>query len=401
LIGSEAAVLGGPRQGSQLAMIGASGLIVAAVLISVAMPLRSLPFGSLDDDGTYHWGPFSTTDHSFVATWAAWNNEGYEAKIGDETGGGWDEYRGIIETMTAVGAERGCGRAMWEADNDLDRYGSPMALALLPYWTNGCIASMEGLYFESSATTPFHFVNQVELSESPAPALRGIEYGGFDISSGLDHLRLFGVDYYLAQSPTAVTAARAEPGLVEVETAEPWVVFEVDGSTLVEGVGYQPVVVEGVGDGEEWRDLALLPYLGVTDHRALIAADGPDEWTRVGKDAVEVGVGAIATESVVVSDIDMGTDSLSFDVDRLGVPVLVKVSWFPSWQARGADGPYRVAPNLMVVIPTSERVELRFVDRPIDIAARITTAVGLAALVLLRRRPIELTPLDRPTCLES
>ncbi|MDH3754983.1 MAG: 6-pyruvoyl-tetrahydropterin synthase-related protein, partial [Acidimicrobiia bacterium] len=49
LIGSEAAILGGPRQGSQLAMIGASGLIVAAVLISVAMPLRSLPFGSLDD----------------------------------------------------------------------------------------------------------------------------------------------------------------------------------------------------------------------------------------------------------------------------------------------------------------------------------------------------------------
>ena len=44
-----------------------------------------------------------------------------------------------------------------------------MALMLLPYWTDGCIGSMEGLYFESSATTPYHFLNQSELSEAPVP----------------------------------------------------------------------------------------------------------------------------------------------------------------------------------------------------------------------------------------
>ena len=35
---------------------------------------------------------------------------------------------------------------------------------LLPFWTDGCIGSMEGLYFEASATTPFHFLNEAELS---------------------------------------------------------------------------------------------------------------------------------------------------------------------------------------------------------------------------------------------
>ena len=39
-----------------------------------------------------------------------------------------------------------------------------MALMLLPHWTDGCIGSMEGLFFEASATTPFHFLTQVELS---------------------------------------------------------------------------------------------------------------------------------------------------------------------------------------------------------------------------------------------
>ena len=30
-------------------------------------------------------------------------------------------------------------------------YGTPMALMLLPFWTDGCIGSMEGLFFEASA----------------------------------------------------------------------------------------------------------------------------------------------------------------------------------------------------------------------------------------------------------
>ena len=41
---------------------------------------------------------------------------------------------------------------------------------LLPYWTNGCIDSMEGLLFESSTTTPYHFINQAELSAAPSRA---------------------------------------------------------------------------------------------------------------------------------------------------------------------------------------------------------------------------------------
>ena len=50
-----------------------------------------------------------------------------------------------------------------------------------------------------------------------------------------------------------------------------------------------------------------------------------------------------------------GDDRVSFTVDKIGVPVLVKVSYFPNWEASGARGPWRVAPNLMVVIPTSTR----------------------------------------------
>jgi hypothetical protein len=70
---------------------------------------------------------------------------------------------------------------MWEYEGDLQRFGTPMALMLLPYFTDGCIGSMEGLYFEASSTTPFHFLNQSALSEAavagPArPALHAVRH---------------------------------------------------------------------------------------------------------------------------------------------------------------------------------------------------------------------------------
>ena len=47
--------------------------------------------------------------------------------------------------------EHGCGRALWENNGDNGKYGTTMALMLLPHWTDGCIASMEGLFFEARA----------------------------------------------------------------------------------------------------------------------------------------------------------------------------------------------------------------------------------------------------------
>ncbi|HVB19175.1 MAG TPA: hypothetical protein VNE22_02715, partial [Acidimicrobiales bacterium] len=49
-----------------------------------------------------------------------------------------------------------------------------------------------------------------------------------------------------------------------------------------------------------------------------------------------------------------------FHVSRVGVPVLVKISYFPRWHATGASGPYRVSPNLMVVVPNEKNVTLTY-----------------------------------------
>src|SRR5690606_6961869 len=85
------------------------------------------------------------------------------------------EYRAIMTTMQEVGEDEGCGRALWEYDEDLNRYGTPMAMMLLPHWTDGCIGSMEGLYFESSGTTPFHCLTAAETAKAPSNPVRSFE----------------------------------------------------------------------------------------------------------------------------------------------------------------------------------------------------------------------------------
>jgi hypothetical protein len=77
---------------------------------------------------------------------------------------------------------------------------------------------------------------------------------------------------------------------------------------------------------------------------------------------------------------------VSFTVDKIGVPVLVRVSYFPNWKVEGAKGPYRVAPNMMLVIPTSNDVTLHYGSTSLDYLAYLLTLIGIGVLVQRRRR---------------
>jgi hypothetical protein len=91
-----------------------------------------------------------------------------------------------------------------------------------------------------------------------------------------------------------------------------------------------------------------------------------------------------------VSDVTQTTDSISFHVSRTDTPVLVKTSYFPDWQASGAEGPFRVTPNLMVVVPTGHTVTLTYGTATIGKVGEVATLAGVvflvAAYVVGRRR---------------
>ena len=324
-----------------------------------------------------------------VTSWAQWNYSGYQGKAA------WPEYHGLMTTMARVAGRYGCGRAMWEYAPSESRFGTTMALMLLPYWTNNCVDSMEGLFFESSATTPYHFLDQAALSSQPSDPQVGLPYGPLDVPLGVTHLQQLGVRYYIAFSPLAVTEANGDPQLQFVAQTRAWPapgvrwrIYLVRHSPMVAGLVHTPVVVAGIGGRTAWLAANVRWWTTPNDWSVEATAAGPASWPHVASLSQLPATAALPHEQV--TNVRVGLQSLSFHVSRIGVPTLVKVSYYPRWHAQGAEGPYRASPNLMIVVPTSHEVTLVYgttsANRIGALVSEVTVALGIVVAFFAWRR---------------
>ena len=380
------------------------------VLVAIGFRFQELPFGStqVNSAGQYEyvWGPLRTksSNDGFVDGWARWNFTGYEGK------NAYGEYYGVVQTMKQLGADstQGCGRALWENNGELNKYGTTMGLMLLPFWTDGCISSMEGLFFEAAGSTPYHFITAAAMSKQSSNPVRELRYDNNDAALGVRYMQELGVKYFMGFTPEAIAQASQQEGLTEVARSGPWVVYRVANSDVVTPLAVQPVVanISSSNPRERWLEVGTSWFQHPEVWTTPIADNGPSEWQRVDVvvdesqregepnsnnrrvDVVKpaVALTPVPLDPVVVSNVDIGEESVKFSVDKIGVPVLVRVSYFPNWKVDGAKGPYRVAPNMMVVIPTSTNVSMHFGWNLRDYVAYLLSFAGIAWIVVTRRR---------------
>ena len=380
------------------------------VLAAIGFRFQELPFGltQVNSAGQYEyvWGPLRTksTNDGFVDGWARWNFTGYEGK------NAYGEYYGIVQTMKQLGEDstQGCGRALWENSGELNKYGTTMSLMLLPFWTDGCISSMEGLFFEAAGSTPYHFITAAAMSKQSSNPVRELRYDNNDATLGVRYMQELGVKYFMGFTPEAIAQASQQEGLTEVARSGPWVVYRVANSDVVTPLATQPVVanISSSNPRERWLEVGTSWFQHPETWTTPIADDGPSEWQRIdvvvdeskregepnsNNRRVDVvnpatALTPVPLEPVVISNVNIGEESVRFSVDKIGVPVLVRVSYFPNWKVDGATGPYRVAPNMMVVIPTSTTVNMHYGWNMIDYVAYLLSFAGIAWIVVTRRR---------------
>jgi len=319
--------------------------------------------------------------------WASWNYSGYESKAAYAFGEDgkkilqtdyWAEYSGLMVTLDSLPK----GRVMWEANSDLNRYGTPMALMLTGYWAEGH-PSMEGLLFESSLTTPFHFINASEVSQRPSNPIPGLPYSGMNFERAVKHLAVYDVEYYVSFTESATQAAH-EFGLDVAAVSEPFTVFRLPAASLVDIASFEPAVWDG---DASFVDAAIKWYDDIEGLDRWFVEDGPAAWRRI--DNVSLRSREAIRTSGVVTDIVLEDHRISFSTTAVGVPHLVKVSWFPNWTATGADGPYRAAPSLMIVVPTQQDVVIDFKERLPETAGKVisvATILGLGTMTFIRRK---------------
>ena len=331
----------------------------------------------------------ATAGVTFVDGWSKWNYEGYERKEP------WPEYEALMAELDALPD----GRVQWESNSDLNKYGTPMSPMLIPYWTEGSQQSMEGLYFESSLTTPFHFINHSEMSQSPSNPIPGLRYHTFDMERGVKHMDVYGVDYYVSFTPEAASKAAQTEGFTEIAVTEPFHIFRLPEAELVVPATHQPAVYEVaqrgilgsiVGsetvtgpDGEvlpSFHDMSLDWYEDIDNMYRWVVADGPAEWPRITSLDERPDV-ALDVPAEAVSDIEVDNHRISFTTEAVGLPHMIKVSYFPNWTATGAQGPWRAAPSLMVVVPTQNEVVIEFVDTGPETVGKLLTLAGTVGLL--------------------
>lgn len=391
---------------------GFAGVSAAGVLVVLGFMFQALPFDgyttAADGSSLYSWGPIIATSTNADAQgdgWARYNFTGYEGR--DQY---YTEYHQVVSSMDRIGADEalGCGRALWENNGDNGQYGTTMALMLLPFWTDGCIGSMEGLFFEASGTTPYHFLTTAAMSKQSSNPVRELRYVDNDANVGVRHLQDLGVRYVMVRTDEAKVEAANQAELTFITSSAPWDIYLVADSDIVVPLATQPVVVNGrSGDGRERNlELGTSWFQHPEEWAAIPADDGPEEWQRI---SVQVDLArregvpgepgrrvdivvpvepieSVALPDVAVSNVEIEQESLSFDVDQIGVPVMVRLSYFPNWTASGAEGPFRAGPNMMVVVPTDTHVELGYGRTMADWLTILATLFGVGLCVFWRRR---------------
>jgi hypothetical protein len=444
------------RPGSGRAPIYGALSASALVFVGVGLPLNLVPNGlpipkvSKGLLGVQY--ARDTNDSNFSPGWALYNYRGYQGAPG------WNEYKALMDKAVDVGRGNGCGRVLYEyEDAKLGSFGTTLSPMLLPYWTKGCLQSFEGVYFESSATMPWHWMTAAlvttpltnnadgsKLYSGPSNPQRNIPYPTYDLVRGVEKMKASGVRYYLSITAASRAASDSMPDKLRkvgevgkcpspTFTPDPikdatscFTFYEVIGSQLVSSLTELPQVVKGIDQDQYggWLDVETEWYNNPTAFPETIAWSGPKDWNRFtakvdkpkvspGKDANgrdrkpepvrTFGTGVTTSniaaakpvEPVTVSNISLNNTDLRFTVDRVGVPVLVKVSYFPNWSVSGAKGPYRVMPNFMVVIPTSKNVHLHYGYSGADALGYTASFAGVAMLGLLhrtRRRPLLTKP---------
>ena len=203
--------------------------------------------------------------------------------------------------------------------------------------------------------------------------------------------------------------ADARGDLELVRTSGPWNIYRVADSDVVVPLKVQPVVVTKRSGDQRERNLELGTswFQHPEEWAAIPADDGPAEWQRIDV-AVDysrqIGTAPMAPgrkvdivvpddsiepvelPDITISNYHMGDQDISFDVSQIGVPVLVKVSYFPNWEVDGADGPYRIAPNFMVVVPRSTHVRLHYEASTSDHLFYVLTLLGFLLMGFWRWR---------------
>ena len=285
---------------------------------------------------------------SYLPHWLNWNFSGYESK------NNWTDITTLYEGLDTLEP----GRIMWEPNSDLNKYGTPMVLMTIPMFTDH--QSVEGLYFDSSITTPFHFLTVSGLAERPSNPVGGLTYINGEFDKGFRLMEELGVDYFIAYTSSIKDKANANENFNFLFSNDVFNVYSMntDKVELVEDNLYifeSPDFYERIknavlreGSEQSFFEAAYKSFKDESNYKII------ENYDKSFADS------STKNTELLISDLSIQNNLISFKTNKPNQLHLIKVSYFPNWKIENGLGPFRISPSFMAVIPNNESVEIKF-----------------------------------------
>ncbi|HDH28958.1 MAG TPA: hypothetical protein ENH13_07475 [Euryarchaeota archaeon] len=313
---------------------------------------------------------------TFIPNWIDWNYEGFEGKAV------WPAFNGVNQYLAGG---PGDPRVVYEHSQLHNSAGSSRAFESLPLFSGR--DTLEGLYMQSTVSSPFIFYIQSEISQVTSCPFPQWPCTRFNPSDAARHLEIFNVGEVIARTDATKVALINHPGYEFEKEIGPYTVFRLTGNkgSYVEVPKYEPVLFET----ERWKESAYLWFINLSllDVPLVFTDDAsdPGPFKLVKTDGKLTDIPRVPIERNCTVSESVKDDEIVFTTNCVGVPHIVKVSYFPNWKVEGADKIYLVSPSFMLVIPSQEQVRIYYGKTFIDILGQILTLLGIMLLLFGRR----------------
>lgn len=335
-------------------------------------------------------------------SWAKWNFSGLEAKSSSAV---FTKWMPLLKDSPGRLANDLC-----EENNQL---GSSRVFELVPYLIGKPI--LEGGLVNSALGSMYSYYVQGETSPSCAGFPPIVVPTTFDFARATRHLELFNVKQFIARSSMARQALASMKEWRLIAREEEWALYEL--MTHEGRYVFVPPRLPYVVETSRWKECSLewlytpqaldqfllweMPGMKIdrtelvrVDERRVLKAladlrqTNSPSFLLEGKPLSVAGTACISDESVT-------DDRIRFKTTALGLPHIIKMTWFPNWKVRGAKQVYCVSPGFMCVFPDQPEVELYYGTTWSDVVGYVITIIGwcsfAAALLWFRNKKVFFT----------
>jgi len=304
----------------------------------------------------------------FIPHWIKWNYEGFEEKST------WFDYKEINDFLKG---DQSDPRVVYEHSSKHNQYGTSRAFESLPLFSGR--STLEGLFMQSSISSPYIFYIQSEISkENSCPFWRTFPCTQRNFTMGTKHLEMFNVKDFIAISDEVKEELKNYTQYKLVKESGDLSIYELttNKNNYVYVPDYQPVAYSG-----DWKKF-FYEWFEKEEYLDVPIIYTKDDSFNYQKITELKDIEKVSTKNNCNIQEEIMNEEIFFKTDCIGAPHIVKVSYHPNWKVKGAEKVYLVSPSFMLIIPNDENVTLYYGSGFWEIFGKILTFIGILFLII-------------------